>query len=94
MPEQIPYGFSNIANGQVTMTGEAVQLPNNPATKVTLNGLKANAHPIYVGGAGVTAETGLEIEAGGYPVEVDVANTAMLYAIGTASDVLSFVALY
>jgi hypothetical protein len=89
----LPYGFSNLATGQVIMTGSAVQLPANNASMVTLSGLKGNAHPIYVGPVGVTAATGLEVEPG-VPVELDVANTNMLYAIGTGGDVLSFCALF
>lgn len=74
------------------MTGSAVQLPQNNASRVVLCAL-ANGHPIYIGPAGVTVDTGLELEAG-VPQELDAANTNMLWAIGTDGDILSFAALY
>lgn len=93
-PEQIPYGFSNIATGQLAVTTEAQQLPDASGSKIILTALKANTIPVYIGGAGVTDETGLELEPG-VPVELNTANLNKLYVIASATGAsVSWAALY
>jgi hypothetical protein len=87
-----PVGFPTIVSGQITMTGAAIQLPANNSSVVVLTNSAASAHSIFIGPSGVTETTGLEIPKGA-SVPLPISNTAALFAIGTADDVLSFAAL-
>jgi hypothetical protein len=88
----LPVGFPTIVSGQVTMTGSAIQLPANNSSVVVLSNSAASGHSVYVGPAGVTAATGLEIPKGA-SVPIPISNTAALYAIGTSGDILSYAVL-
>jgi len=86
----LPLGFSNLAVGQVAMSGSAQQLPAAKASQIILTALKGNAHPVYIGvDDTLTDSTGLEIAAGN-SVTLPVANLGMLWALGTANDALSY----
>jgi hypothetical protein len=90
----VPYGFSNLATGQVTSGATATQLNGGasaPASEVVLVAAKANSGPIYVGGSGVAVGTGLELDPG-VPVVLHISNINALYVIGTGT--LSWAALY
>jgi len=80
-----------VAAGQVVMTGAAVALPALVATQgVVLSAPTANAHPLALGPSGVSATTGLVLGAGQMTPLLPVSNSADLFAIGTAPDVVSF----
>lgn len=82
---------STVYNGQVTMDGSADQLPNHSLTQaVVVQALSTNGHSLFVGGTGVTTSTGIELTPGS-AVTLPVSNTDLLWAVGTASDVITFV---
>jgi len=86
----LPLGFSNLAVGQVAMSGSAQQLPAAKASQIILTALKANAHPIYVGTDDTVSDsTALEV-APGNSVALPVANLGMLWAVGSVDDSLSY----
>lgn len=89
----LPNGFSNLNAGQIEMDGSAIQLPEFLASAVVLSALKANLDPIYIGPAGVTEATGLEIIPGA-SVPINVGHTSMIYAIGASGDHLAFLAAF
>ena len=86
---------STVVTGQQTITTSAVQL--NSGTSVTVKhkllvkALSTNSGITYVGPSGVSATTGYALQAGD-SVELDVDNVNKLYAIGTASDKLTWMA--
>jgi len=89
----LPLGFSNLAVGQVAMSGSAQQLPAAKASQIILTALKGNAHPVYVGvDDTLTDSTGLEI-APGNSVALPVANLSMLWVLGSVGDSLSYAVL-
>lgn len=90
----LSFGLNNITTGQFPVTTTAAQLPNQPALYIILQAAKANTVPVYVGQAGVTDSTGLEIEAGGAPLVIPLANLNLLYAVASADVILSWMALY
>lgn len=81
----------SVAAGQLVMTGAPLQLPADIATNgVTLTTPHTNTGNVEVGPAGVGTATGLVLGAGMTTPLLPVANANLLYAIGTAPDVLSF----
>jgi hypothetical protein len=90
-----PNFATSVRSGQVTMTGSAVTLPSNvPVQGVVLTAPASNGHAISVGGAGVTASTGMILSPGQAPTPVlPVDNANVLSAIGTSGDVLSFLVI-
>jgi hypothetical protein len=93
MAPGLAHGFSNLNSDQVTVTGEAVQFPDYPASEIIVTALKTNMDPIYIGPSGVSDSTGLEVIPGA-SVTLHVGHTAMLWAIGNSGDKISFVAAY
>jgi hypothetical protein len=82
---------AGVSNGQVTMTGVAVQLATHPAVRgVVCAAPAANAHPIWIGNAAVLTTTGLIVDPGHETDLLPVTNSNDLWAIGTAADVLTF----
>jgi hypothetical protein len=84
-----------VKSGQITMTGSIVTLPSDVAVQgVVLSAPASNGHPISIGGPLVTAGTGMILSPGQAPTPVlPVANADVLSAIGTNSDVLSFLVI-
>jgi len=86
---------STVIVGQKAMTGSAVQLQTNTLTNgVIITAKSTNTANIVIGDSGVTTtENG---SGNGYILEPGASvsfagtNTNLLYAIGTTSDVLSF----
>jgi hypothetical protein len=90
----LPIGFSNFATGQVTATGSAQQMPPSLASSIIVKALKGNDAAIYLGtSAGVTTDNGFQLEPGD-SVELAIADLNMIWLIGTADDVLSWMAMY
>lgn len=87
-----PAQASAVESGQVSVTGSASPLPSHAATVgVTLSAPASNAHPVSIGGSGVTAGTGLILSPGQAPTPVlPVTNSNVLSVVGTAGDVVSF----
>jgi hypothetical protein len=87
-------GAGTVASGQVTMTGAAIQLPPHAALNgLILSTLKSNTEPVLLGPAGVTLATGFIIEPGAITPPLPVVNADVLYVIGAADDVVSFLVL-
>jgi hypothetical protein len=82
---------SNPLTQIVTVGAAAVQLPNmNANAQLTLKALSTNTGIIYVGPAGVTANTngptdGMELTAGQF-VTIYAANANLYYAIASAAS--------
>lgn len=81
-----------VESGQVVMTGFVVSLPANATIAgVILTAPASNTDPISVGNGSVSAGTGMILSPGQAPTPVlPVTNSDVLSAIGTISDVLSF----
>lgn len=77
--------------GQQTLTTSAAALPSNALqNSITLQALRGNTGTVYVGGAGVTANTGYPLAAGA-SVQLAVSNTSGVYILGTvAGDKAAF----
>ena len=81
-----------IVTGQVSVTGTQAQLPSHALTgAVTLSTPASNTGTIYIGLTGVTTSTGFAL-APGASISLPIANTNLLYALGSHSgDVLTFI---
>lgn len=79
-----------VIEGQVTLTGAAQQLPNEPCMSVTLENVNTN-NVVYVG-----HDTTLTV-ANGYPlrpgatVSMDIDNANRIWVIGTAAQVIGYI---
>lgn len=83
-PAAIPGG--TVAGFQQTVTASAAALTTQAfSSSFTIKAFSTNTGVTYVGGAGVTAATGFPLAAG-QSVVLNLASTASVYIIGTASD--------
>lgn len=87
-PVELP---STLVNGQQTVTTSAVALSTGSLTQgVVLESLSTNTVSIFVGGAGVTTGTGIELAPGGM-LGVAVNNTNLIYVIcGSTSPIVTW----
>lgn len=90
----LQFGLNNVVAGQFSVTTSAQQLPDYACLFVTIKALAANTVPVYIGGAGVTDSTGLEIDPSSPAVTLQVANLNLLYAVATAAAVISYIVTY
>ncbi len=83
---------SSVLNNQQTATASAVALPGNVLKNgVIVQALSTNTGTIYVGGSGVTAGNGYPLAAG-QQVPLNVANTNLIYMLGTnTSDKIAWI---
>ena len=83
----IPAGSSQPFSNQQAATGSAVALNNGtsqPLKTICVKALHANVSAVYLGGAGVTTGTGMELQADqSYCGAIANANT--LFIVGTGS---------
>ncbi len=89
-PLQVP---TTVYNGQVTIAATAKQLSTTsvPIKSVTIENLDTNA-VVYVGDVNVAAGTGYALRPGA-TVSIDIANLNAVYVIGTAGDVITYIAV-
>ena len=81
-----------VTSGDHTVAASATVLTTSAATQsILLFALAANSGTTYVGGSNVTTSIGVPL-APGAALSFDVADTAQLYLIGTASDHVRWVA--
>jgi hypothetical protein len=82
---------TGVASDQVVMTGSAVHCGSNTATEgVSFSAAKTNTDPIEIGDAAVSTGNGYIVEPGQNTPLFPVSNSDVFWAIGTTSDVLSF----
>lgn len=82
----------NLVSLQVTVTGTAQNLPDNPIqTSVTITAKSTNAGPVSLSAnPSVTLANGYLLEKGqSVVIPMRNGNTGQLWAIGTAADVFS-----
>lgn len=90
--------YALVASGQLAVLATATQFPTIPANgnpfagsvpgepvTVILEALKANAASVFIGSAGVTDATGLELAPGAISPPLKVNNLNLLYAIAAAT---------
>lgn len=89
-PLQVP---TTVYSGQVTIAAVAQPLSAISVTikSVTIENVSTNA-VVYVGGAGVTAATGYALRPG-TTVSMDIDDLNVVYVIGTAGDIISYMAV-
>lgn len=87
-PAELP---TTLVNGQQTVTTSPVALPLGVLTQgVILESLSTNTVSIFVGGAGVTTGTGIELLPGGM-LGVAIADTSDIYVIcGSTSPIITW----
>ncbi len=93
LPYSLQFAPQNIDAGQIAVTTAAQQGPNAPAGHIVLTAASANTAPISIGGAGVTATTGLLLPPGA-SVTIALQNLNRLYFISTAAGTLSWLTTY
>ena len=77
-----------MVNGQQAVTASAVALPANSVKEVCVKAMLANTINVYVGTAGVTITTGLELSPGdAYCVQTDNSSDLLVIASTTGASV-------
>lgn len=79
-----------IIEGQVTLTGVAQQLPNEPCVSVTLENPSANAVVCIGHDNSVTLANGYRLQPGA-TVSMDIDNANRVWVIGTVTQVISYI---
>jgi len=79
-----------VLEGQVTLTGAAQQLPNDPCKSVTLENPITNAVVSLGHNNTVTLLNGYRLQPGA-TVSMDIDNVNKIWVIGTAAQIISYV---
>ena len=79
-----------VLEGQVTLTGAAQQLPNEPCLSVTIENPITNAVVCVGHDDAVTLLNGYRLQPGA-TVSMDIDNVNKIWVIGTATEIISYV---
>jgi len=80
---------TEVIEGQVTLTGVAEQLPNEPCKSVTIENPAGNADVAIGSDNAVTLLNGYLLH-GGATYSMDIDNTNRIWVIGTLNEVISY----
>jgi len=84
---------TTLYSGQITLTAVAAQISvtSVPIKSITIENVNTN-NVAYYGPAGITAATGYAIRPGA-TISIDINNLNKLYVLGTAGNVITYIAV-
>jgi hypothetical protein len=89
-----PPQAGGVESGQLAVDASPTGFPPNPAVVgVVFSAPTSNAHPVYIGGGGVSTGTGLILSPGQVTPVLPVTDSSDLSAVGTSGDVVSFLVI-